>query len=403
MSTNKQKKSITKGSGPSNTQITNVKITETFGYDETLLKKVLTIMEKNGVQNPKSMLPYTPHHVVQFELKNTHSRFSNAIRRVLLEELPVKCLTFEDEDWETDDHFILSDMLMKNVNLIPINQEHSIDLDKTSIYLYKYNNTNDIMQVKASDIQISSKKKKGSAEDDADDDVKYKYAAIKDTTSQGNANLIPHNNVTIINLRPGKFIKIKKFNIISGQGKTDAAKFTLLDNIRYEILDMEPYDIFTRTGTRSTEYDPKEFRITYTTTGNINPITVMQLLNDYLSDKLTKMKNKIIEFANTEKKETDKQYYYTDGLEVEINNNMRIYKFVNEYITLPNMIAQRCYLIDPNITLCIPTIDRYDNEIGIIRINHPDPNKVMISAIDECMKDIDTIYKTIYGTKITKE
>ena len=175
--------------------------------------------------------------------------------------------------------------------------------------------------------------------------------------------------------------------------------------MKYKPTDIEPYDIFKKTGTRSIEYDCKEFSLSYTTSGNILPKTVMKLVKDHIENRLTRMKEKLSIFDSNEKKDTksNSKYYYTDGLEVEINEELRIYKFPGEYITMPGMVAQRCYLLDPNIQLCIPTVDRFDNEIGIIKINHADPNKILLASIDDCIKDVNIIYKAISNAKITKE
>jgi hypothetical protein len=56
------------------------------------------------------------------------------------------------------------------------------------------------------------------------------------------------------------------------------------------------------------------------------------------------------------------------------------------------MIARKCYDLDPNVPFCTSTVERFDSKIGIIRIKHVDPNKLLISAIDACIEDIEKVY-----------
>ena len=55
------------------------------------------------------------------------------------------------------------------------------------------------------------------------------------------------------------------------------------------------------------------------------------------------------------------------------------------------MLAQQCYNIDPNILFCAPSIYRYDSEIAIIRLKHPDTNGLLLKAIEMCLKNIEIV------------
>ena len=368
------------------TEITDCKVIKSFFYDEALLKKTIAIMEKNGIVDAEKFLPTEQFHKIEFKLTNSYAKFANGIRRVLQEELPVICLTFDNHTVETDDEFILIDVLLKNINLLPITQEYDVeehDKDQNTIYLYKHNTTNRIIDVKAGDIQIS----KGGKNKNDKSNVKI-------------SELIPNNNIVIIRLRPGKFIKIKKMNFQRGQSKTNAAKFSLLSNIKYQPLDIEPYDIKKKTGVRSIEKDCKEFQFSLLTAGNIQPKTLFNNLNEYMTKSLSNIKDKILTYS-TESKENDNKYYYSEGIEVTIRNNLHIYIFQNEYITFPAMIAQRCLILDPSIEHVSSTVERYDSEVGIIKINHSDCNKLLLQSIDDCIKDIDNICKELHSTKTT--
>jgi hypothetical protein len=350
-----------------NLKVSDVKITEHNAMENKEIHKFADLMKTNSIVNPLALLPQTPWHVVEFKLSNTYSGFANGLRRVLMEELPVKCLTFEESDIETDDEFILIDVLLRSINSLPISQ--TVDGSDYEISLFVENFTTATMPIKGRDITIRLDKKNNS-----------------DIT-----NLVPDPNITLINLRQGKTLNIKKITIDQGTAKQDAAKFSLLDNITYEILDMEPYDAVAQTGTRSVDYDPKMFNISFTTSGNIQPNQVVNLLCDVVHKKLDTAKENITKYEKYEEKAPIFKYYFSEELEVLKDNDIFTFKFFREYITLAYMLAQRCYLLDNTIPFCVPTINRYDDEIAIIRLKHPSPDKLLIAACNECIKDIEIL------------
>lgn len=352
-------------------KIKDIKIFEKNIPKSKELDEIVKLMQANGIKDPIDLLP-SGWHEVHFHISDTYAGFANAIRRVLIDELPVYALDINEEMFETDDDFILSDLLKKNINLIPINQETAENYIKHDIYLYKFNDTNDIIDIKASDIKVKEKDKKSKKE--------------------VSNNLIPNSNITIIRLRPGKFIRLNSLNIVNGFCKDDAGKFSLLNNVQYKPTDMIPYDVFSGKGTRSIDYDPKEFDLSFTTCGNIKPMTVIKLTCDVLINKLTQCKKLLTEYINSTKSDT-KKYYFTDGLEVQQQSSITYYKFIGEYITISYMLAQRCFILDNNILYCVPAIDRYDNEIAIIKLKHSEPDKLLLKAIDLCVEDVSAIQK----------
>jgi len=380
-------------------EVSNVKI-EKRTNDEKKLAPFVKLMEKYGTKNPMKLLPQTQWHKVSFVLDKTSSSMANAIRRVLIEELHTRCLTFDDEVLTTDDEFILTDVLQKNIELLPINQDGKNFAGK-KISLYKYNDTNDVIDVKASDLTISKSntRKQSTAESKSEDPPKSPRKSPKSAkrkTKRGAAEdvsireLIPDSNIAIISLRPGKFVRIDEITFLEGYSKYDAGKFTLLDNVTYDIMGVEPFDQFTGKGTRSMEYDPSKFSLSFKTCGNISPKGVIDKLVETLMSKLARAKDFVSTYA---KSDQTKQYYYTEGFEVSISDDIVTYKFHNEYITLSNMLAHRCYVLDNNILFCSPAVERLDNEVGIVRLKHADCNTLLLNAIDECIADIQTFSK----------
>jgi hypothetical protein len=334
----------------------------------------------------------------------------------------VICLNAEDTDVETDDPFILKDVLNKNINLIPIRQEFNYEKhnnDQDIIYLYKFNDTDQVMYIKAYDMQIGVKKnkKRGSAESDVLDEkddlasldeldnsigkiTKQEYKNIHDSKAKI-SHIIPNSNIIIAKLNPGKFLKIKKLNFLKGQSKINAAKFSLLTNIIYKPIDIKPYNIKEKTGTRSIEYDCNVFYMQLLTAGNIQPKTLFKNLNEYIKNRLENIKEKIEKYSIVEKNNINEYYY--DGLEVSYNGVYKIYTFEKEYISYLAMIAQKCYLLDTHIEFVSSTVERYDSEKGIIKIIHPESNKILIKASDECIADINYVCEQLQQTKIVSK
>jgi len=337
------------------------------------IDKFIQLMDKYHICN-LDLLPTVPWYEVSFTLKHSYAGFANAIRRVLIEELPTKCLTCTADDVQTDDPFILSDIVIKNIHLIPISQELTNYSYKT-IALYVYNNTDEIIDIKAKHIITSDKPFSKIA-----NDILHLTSGGKKSSFQTCENIIPNANIIIARLRPTKYIKITNLVIEEGIAQDNAAKFTLLNNVSYDILDQ-----------CSIEHDPTMFKLKFSTSSNIRPATVVQLLYNVLSKKIQLAKDFLIEYDKSNKKT-----YYTENFEVLFQYDIYTYKFHGEYITLVHMLAQQCYILEPTILYCAPTIDRYDNDIAMIKINHPTATKLLLKACDKCLGDLETLYRELY-------
>lgn len=328
---------------------------------------IVKLMIKHGYNNPASMLPKVHPAVCEFVLRDTFASFANGIRRVLVEELPVKYITVDDNLIKTDDEFIINDQLIKKIHLLPIDQSIEIhDFEKVRIGLTIENNTNEIIDVKASDLVLSNKK------------------PIE--------TLIPNANIQLVCLRPGKSITLSDIKLATGYQWADGAdRCSLLANVTYKPIDIVPYDVWTKKGTRSINYDPKEFHIGFETAGNITVKQVMKHLYDELTDRLGKIKTKLNSLELNDKQ----KYYYAAKFEVTTTSGMTIYRWQDEYVTMAFMLAQQCYLLDPNIAYCAPTIDRWDNRIAIIKMIHPQSNKLLLAAVEQCEKNIKILYDSV--------
>lgn len=363
----------------SNTSINEISISKNPG-----LNKYYELMKRYGTNDAHLLLPQTPHHRVKFTLENTTSSFANGIRRCLIDEIPTDGLTFDDKSFSSDDEFILKEVLVKNINLIQCKQ----DAHEFHISLYKYNDTSDVIDVKASDLKITHTAR-------ATDEKK------SNTTDDLNqipiTELVPNPNFNIISLRPTKFVKINTIYVINGKNKDDAGCFSLLANVSYEPVDIIPYKP-DGTGQRSISHDCKKFNLSYDTTGNISPYMVMNKCCDELITRSEKCRESLYEYN---KSDLSKKFYDMHGLKVKIINGNHEYHFKGEYITLAYMFAHKCFELDKNILRAVPTVERYDNEVGIIKIIHADPTKILIDSITSIIADVKKLKTSIAAVKLT--
>lgn len=425
--------------------VVNIKIKENAIERNAELVNMAKSIKKHTGKDLFEMLPKQPWHDADFELKGTYAGFANAIRRVMIEEVPVLCANVKETAVTTDDEFVkgLMDVLVKNINLLPVRQ--SLDketADKLTIRLDVFNDTNEVIDVTAADFKIvpagtKPKKKGGKAHknkkvsggveteehkvyedvsggtepinelDDVPDTLNGSVTggvditeqklkpvdspiAKKNTTELDIEYVFPNPNITIVRLRPMKYLSIDGLDFEIGQGFENFGKFTLLNNVRYKPVDIEPFDIYTNSGTRTAEHDCSHFAIGFTTSGNIMPKDVIKKVTDYLQTNLEDLKKFINEYASVLASDPSKKYYETKDLSVSKIDDIFHYKFPNQYFTLMNMIAQRCFILDGNILHCSAGVDRYDTRLGIIKIKHADPNKILVTAIDACIKDLET-------------
>jgi hypothetical protein len=231
------------------------------------------------------------------------------------------------------------------------------------ISLNKFNDTTEIIDIKASDILVESKSK--------------------------HPPLIPNSNLLIIRLRPGKFIKIDEFKFLRGRSFEHAGRYSLLNNVSFKQLTPVHYDMYKKEGSRSIEYDPTDFHISFSTAGNIMPRTIFNLLHQEFKRRLESIENKIKLYDDSKE---NKLFFTVENFEVSFQNEIYFYKFIGEYITIPYMIAQKSYMLDNDVLFCSPGVVRYDSNVGFIKIKHPEPNTLLLKAIKECMKEIDMLY-----------
>ncbi len=330
-------------------------------YDSKEMEELKELIIKNtnikSKEEINDLLPKSRNYIISFDLIDSFTGFANGIRRILVEELDVICVTCDDKDIVTNDEFILSDRIIKNLNLLALNQD--INNHDVTFKLEKINRTNKIIDVNVSDLVPITKN---------NTNISYYY---------------PDNNISIARLRPNKKIAISNIHIIKGKSKNDAGCFSLLSNIVYEPFGIEPYNITTGQGSRSINSNYTKFHFRLTTCGNILPKTIFNLLFNELFIRLNNCLNMLEMYLNNKSD-------VNSVLEV-IRGDENEYRFSGEYLTMSKMLSQKCHNLDPSSLFVTGSINRYDDEIAVIRIKHPDSDKLLRDSIIDCIDDAKKI------------
>jgi DNA-directed RNA polymerase subunit L len=335
--------------------------------DTPEMKRCLDYIKMEG-KDPKSLFPPIKHKI-SFELHDANTELANSIRKCILDELTIKSMTFNDNDWASDDKYILSDFLKTNLEHIPINQDQNYD--SIVIYLYKINTTDDTINIYSHDLVMEKHDKNGKI-------------VVLPTSDY----LAP--NIAIIKLQSGKYIKISNIKIITGLTYENAGKFAAVSATEYEILDVIPlYQSKAEfSGNSSLVSNPSKFKIGYTTYGNIsNPKSILMHCCDTLIERIQLIKNEL-ELVNT--KELDIAYF-SNKMKIEQDKGILLIYIENESWSVGRLISKYCYLEDSNIPFVTAGIIHPSVNKCCIKIKHLQPIIILKKAIEKIIIDLTII------------
>ena len=325
--------------------------------------KYIKSMEKD----PESLFPPIKHKV-SFELHDTNTELANGFRKCILDELSIKSMTFDDNDWASDDRYILSDFLKTNLESIPINQNENY----TSLHLslYKNNTSEDVINVYSHDINVEKSNNTLKSID---------YFA---------------SNVVIIQLQPGKYIKISNIKIAEGFTYKNANKFAAVSATEYEILDMEPLlqEKYKTSGKSSLLSNPSKFKLSYTTYGNIKPNMILEMCCQTLRKRAQLIWDEL-EQVDTKKSPLS---YVSDKIKIETRDMLYVY-IEEESWSLGRWIAKKCYIEYENIPIVTTGIVHPSLNKCYIKIKHSQSIDILKKAVKSIINDISKIEQFIVG------
>ncbi len=309
-----------------------------------------------------SMLPSTPVESLTAEL-TAYSSLANAIRRTLLEEIPVDALDVQVENFQTDDRSICFEFIRLQINSCALKQCDDFGESLYADYVFKLhveNKTTEDLAVWSNSIV-----------------AEHKGAIVKNWCSY---------EVPLFVLKPGKVVKIKKMGIIRGTAYMNAAAFTCLNSIHYAILDVDFYDETTKKGVRASMSMPSKFRLGYQTKGNIGVKSPLRKALIILLEKMRKAKTAL------KKYETNPENSSTEDLEVLIFNDVMKIVLKGEYCSIPQIIAQNAYFLDKSHPYVAEGADNPNSPNGYILVkNLPNSIPLLIRAAEKAIQDLTAI------------
>lgn len=347
-------------------KVKNVKYSETsFTSKDT---NFLKCMEYAKAINPDISIfaPKHPKETVSFEITEANSAIANCIRRYLIDEIPSYSMNLTEEDIITDDRYILSDFLKKNIELIQFSQNITDDDAKDiTLSLNVENNTDDTIKVYAKDFVITKQNKKLDISD---------YV----TTT-----------ISFIKLRSGKKLEINNITIVKGIGKHNSGKFSPLANITYKIMDIDPLNEtkYSKTGESSLNSNPEHFKIEITTHRNRPVKKIMPLCCDLIAETITR----IINDLKNIKEET--KIYFSDVITLETKGNIKFFHLKGEYWTISNLISRYCFISDKTVPFVCSSVNHPLTEESTVKIRHTSSIELINSALKLILTDIAAIKK----------
>lgn len=355
-------------------KVKNVSVEDVPSVDSKLISKY-TKLARGKYADIEDWIP-PDRKAVSFDIDG-YVGFANGIRQIAVDEVITYAMDVDYQSIDTNDNSILVDLVCKNLNLIPINQEIAADF-KGKIGLLVENKTTSILTVYSRSLTVYNSHKSGGANATGGSGATGASSST-DTTGGADANLITHRTIPICNLKPGRYLKISGIRIEQGYGKDDAGKFTLLNNVRYKI------NVDEKKRAMSIAYDPNSFSLRLETAGNISIDTLIDRIYTAGVGKLDRLAELLADYKN----ETE---WHIEGLDVTYIDGVYVFSIYQEHYMLVNLLAQKCYLLNPDIPYCTKN-KKMEKDAAVIYLKYDDPKRLLMDAIESCRVDFDTFKK----------
>lgn len=247
-----------------------------------------------------------PVHV-SFELHNVTTSFANAIRRTLLSECLVKCMTFNLSAYTSTNPYMLNDFVLNRLEFVPINQ-----MTVTNDMIFKLSITNNIKTRLAHVNQRYDRVERDYGKL-TDDENKQKEKDLKDAENPQSISVysgdikfhenspkkldrLPFNETfTLATLDEGTSIEISSISIIEGFGYNHS-RHSLTHLASGVPLDQIPLDLHTGEGVPSGLANPQIHLIKFTTNGIMDPHQIITYACKSIEERLLFIRNLHDEF-----------------------------------------------------------------------------------------------------------
>ncbi len=349
-------------------------------YDLEKLDFKLSSDDKKMIQ---TLLP-PPEKKITFEIHNTDACMANGLKRAITDEIPIVSFTCTIDSITTTDRKLrpLVTSIIKRIQLIGINQEFATNSESLLISLHVENDTHDIIRVTSGHIIIKS-------------GHPQKIMAGGKVKSNQIMNITDYfsDKIGICELDPGKNLHIESITFITNRNY-ELAIGGLVHSFIYVPTQFEELLLSTYKGTKklpsSLETHPTIYRLGFTLNHvSMKPETIVKLACNELLRRFTQVKKEI--------QESDGEVPYYSPINIlEITQpHLTHYKIFNESWTMGNFLAWYGYNIDVSIDFIAAANEHALIHTIIIKIQHQDHQKVLMSAIDNIITDLKVVHDAV--------
>jgi DNA-directed RNA polymerase subunit L len=366
-------------------KIENIKASNLSLDSKNKYYKLLTDSDINYNFNNKNIL--------SFELKESNEAFANGIRRVFNDELEVKALDIKPQDIETDDKFILPDLIRERINLLAFPQSvpnkfkdgDKLALDSYVFQLRLENQSEDIIKVYAKDIRLKIGSK------------------IIDP-----GNNFFNQNIQICSLRPRSYLYLNNIHVSKKFGYDNNTH--CMGTCRYECINVD----FTKS---CLDQELTDFKIELCDNSQSSHSEMVSMIYENLLFRLSKFQKLVNDYEIPPDSDSNVEQVLNANMELYIIKNTKVVDLKaegdkgsvgkasvddlyeihvnNEYHTVGNIVCKYVYLLNRDIDLINYKLVHILKHKIIIIIKHPEYKKIINKSVDNFINDLTLWKKTL--------
>lgn len=286
-------------------------------------------LDKTPYAALKHLIPVEVNQIMSFELVGSNCAFANALRRTVMNEIPVRHLTVSTSDIFSTDPWIDNQIIRNRIEMIPIPQDTPIG----STYAIRYENTSDTYV----DIMSSELKQRGVA-------------------PKGMLQSIP-----ICSINAAYSLVVDNITVSESFGYTNSR--VSIGRIGYEILNHDMVNL------SAADSDPNHFRLELEVPANIDPSELVRKAIDSICARLDAI----------------------DYSQVKIEYDVYKLSITNESHTIGNLLARYIFELYPIIDYVMMREPHPSKRECVIDIKHPQAEKLCKQAVDMIKKEYQSI------------
>lgn len=286
-------------------------------------------LNKTQYASIKHLIPETVNQILSFELIGSNCAFANALRRTVMNEIPVRHLTVSMDDIFSNDPWIDNKIIRNRIEMIPIAQ----DIPIGTTYTIRYENISDTY----TNVYSSEIKHRGS-------------------NAKGMIQSIP-----LCSINSNYSLSVSNITVAESYGYTNSR--VSIGRVSYEILN---HDMKMHSAANS---DPSHFALAIEVPGNIEPFDLVRKAITSICNRLD-----LIDYSHA-------------------NVEYDIYKLPipNETHTIGNLLSTYIFKLCPTIEYVAMREEHPSKRDCIIDIKHTQAEQLCKQAVNDIKKEYQSI------------